>query len=116
MDTGPLVSVVIATYNSGRFVGQAVRSVLAQTYRPFEIVVVDDGSTDDTAGVLAGYRDGVRYVYQENRGPAAARNRGIAEAAGELVAFLDADDEWHPEKLSRQWEALSASPRAGLVH
>jgi glycosyltransferase involved in cell wall biosynthesis len=116
MSTGPLVSVVIAAYNSGRFVGQAVKSVLAQTYRPFEIVVVDDGSTDDTAEVLAGFGGGLRYVRQENGGPAAARNRGIGEASGELVAFLDADDEWHAEKLSRQWEALAASPRAGLVH
>src|SRR5262249_25220663 len=94
MSMCPLVSVVIATYNSSRFIAQAVQSVLEQTYRPVEIVVVDDGSNDDTAEVLACYRDRVRYVYQDNRGPAAARNRGIAEANGELLAFLDADDQW----------------------
>src|SRR5262249_38101592 len=87
-----------------------------QTYRPVEIVVVDDGSNDDTAEVLACYRDRVRYVYQDNRGPAAARNRGIAEANGELLAFLDADDQWHGEKLSKQAAVLAAKPEAGLVH
>jgi glycosyltransferase involved in cell wall biosynthesis len=112
----PLVSVIIPSYNSCRFVIEAVESVLLQSYSPIEVIVVDDGSTDDTASVLAPYRSHVRYVYQANRGLAGARNRGIAEARGELVAFLDADDVWMPEKLARQMEALSGAPQAGLVH
>jgi glycosyltransferase involved in cell wall biosynthesis len=81
-----------------------------------EIIVVDDGSTDDTRARLVPWQDRLRYVYQENGGPAKARNRGIAEAQGELIAFLDADDEWLPSKLSRQWECLKSNPDAALVH
>jgi glycosyltransferase involved in cell wall biosynthesis len=116
MSTRPVISAIIATYNRAALVTQAVESVLTQAYRPLEVIVVDDGSTDDTARALARYGDAVRYVYQENRGPAAARNRGIAEASGEVFAFLDADDLWHPEKLRKQWEVLAANPQAGLVH
>jgi glycosyltransferase involved in cell wall biosynthesis len=96
------VSVVIPTYNSGRLVTQAVESVLAQTCPPAEIIVVDDGSTDDTRAQLARFGDRVRYVYQTNQGVSMARNNGIRTATQEFVAFLDADDVWHPLKLQLQ--------------
>src|SRR5262245_44059625 len=116
MRAQPLVSVVIPTYNSCRFLIETVESALAQSYPHVEVVVVDDGSTDDTAAVLAPYQSRLRYVYQQNQGPSAARNRGIAEARGELLAFLDADDIWLPDKVARQVDALGRAPRAGLVH
>src|SRR5712675_1199611 len=96
------VSVIIPTYNSGRLVVEAVESALAQTLAPAEILVVDDGSTDDTRDRLAKFGPPVSYIHQENQGVAAARNRGIRAATGDLVAFLDADDVWHPKKLERQ--------------
>src|SRR6185437_11144924 len=93
------VSVVIPTYNSGPLVTEAVESVLAQTLPAAEVLVVDDGSTDDTPERLAAYGERIRYLPQANQGVAAARNRGIREATGDLIAFLDADDVWHPRKL-----------------
>ncbi len=113
--TTPTVSVVIPTYNRARFLGTAVASVRAQTYACAEIVIVDDGSTDDTATVVAGLGEGIRYVVQANAGPAAARNRGIREARGDLIAFLDTDDRWLPEKISRQVEILQREPSVALV-
>src|ERR1700674_2946625 len=94
-----LVSVVIPTYNYRQFVVEAVESVLAQTYRPIELIVVDDGSTDGTRAELERFEGQIRYMFQENRGLPAARNRGIRAAAGEYVAFLDADDVWAPTKI-----------------
>ncbi|NJO53255.1 MAG: glycosyltransferase family 2 protein [Leptolyngbyaceae cyanobacterium RM2_2_4] len=88
----PLVSVVIPTYNCDRYIVQAIESVLSQTYSNSETIVVDDGSIDQTQRVLEPYFDRIRYVYQQNQGVSGARNRGIQEASGELVAFLDADD------------------------
>jgi glycosyltransferase involved in cell wall biosynthesis len=102
-----LISCVIPAYNCERYLGEAVDSVLAQTYRPLEIHVVDDGSTDGTAQVAAGYGTKISYLRQKNRGPAAARNAGVSVADGEFVAFLDADDRWHPEKLERQMGRLA---------
>ena len=110
------VSVIIPTYNSSSYVLQAVDSALGQTIQPSEVIVVDDGSTDDTAKVFSGSRRTVRYIYQENRGLSAARNRGIAEARGDLIAFLDADDVWLPEKLEKQTACLAQHPESGLVH
>ena len=97
----PAVSVLIPAYNAEAFLARAIRSVEAQTFRDFEIVVIDDGSTDGTADVAAAFGS-VRYVLGSHGGEAAARNRGLEEAESELVAFVDADDEWLPEKLTRQ--------------
>jgi len=109
------VSVVIPTYNSGEFVTQAIESVLSQTVAPAEIIVVDDGSTDDTAAALAPYENRIRYIYQENMGVSAARNRGVEAANGDFVAFLDADDIWHPQKLELQMDAFAKIPALGLL-
>ncbi len=101
-----IVSVIIPTYNRKETLLRALRSVLHQTRPPEEIIVVDDGSTDGTGAVVQQEFPSVRYLRQENRGISAARNRGIREASGEWVAFLDSDDEWLPRKLERQLEAL----------
>ncbi len=97
----PKVSIIIPVYNGAKFVKDAIESVLAQTYKDYEIIVVNDGSTDNTEEVLRPYIDKglIRYFYQENKGVSAARNKGINEARGEYVAFLDADDVWLPEFL-----------------
>ncbi len=104
------VSVVIPTYNRAATLPRAIDSVLAQTLPPDEIVVVDDGSTDNTAAVLARYGDRLRCVRQANAGVSAARNRGIEEATGEWIAFLDSDDEWLPHKLADQVAILRGHP------
>lgn len=118
-DDGPLVSVVIPTYNRARLLRRALDSVFAQSYPHYEVLVVDDASTDDTAEMIAGYEDPrLRYLVQpENGGVGAARNRGMRESSGSLIAFLDSDDEWMPEKLARQVALFEASPPSvGLVY
>lgn len=110
------ISVVIPTYNYGRFLREAIDSVLAQTYAPLEILVVDDGSTDDTEQIVASYGERVRYIRQRNAGVGAARNNGIAQARGEYVAFLDSDDLWLPEKLAKEIARFEADPELGLVY
>ena len=114
----PVVSVVTATYNCARFLARAVDSVLAQTLREVELIVVDDGSTDATPAIMRRYRDDPRVCHsrQENRGPAAARNSGIRRARAPLVAFLDADDVWLPEKLERQVPRFAADPNVAVVY
>lgn len=116
MSWTPRVSVVIPTFNHGRYVGEAVRSALDQSYQDLEVIVIDDGSTDDTREVIRGFGGRVRYFHQENRGLAAARNRGIEESRGSFVAFLDADDLWLPRKLERQLEVFDQHPSASLVY
>src|SRR2546428_514370 len=111
----PLISIIIPTYNSGRFVAQAVQSVLKQTYRCYEILVVDDGSTDETKDVLSKFGNCIKYIYQENRGPSAARNVGIKVARGKYVCFLDADDMWVPNKLKVQLAFIERDDGIGLV-
>jgi glycosyltransferase involved in cell wall biosynthesis len=97
------VSVIIPTYNRCEYVTRAIDSVLAQTYKNYEIIVVDDGSTDDTAKVLEKrYKGKISYIYQKNQGPSAARNKGLRAALYDLVAFLDSDDFWLPRKLEYQ--------------
>ncbi len=111
----PLISVVIPNYNYGRYLGTAIDSVLNQSYCPFEILVVDDGSTDHSDVVLAAYGDRIRWFKQQNQGVSVARNLGIQESRGEFVAFLDADDIWHPLKLERQM-ALMGNSTVGMVY
>ena len=113
----PQVSVVIPAYNCAAYVGQAIDSVLSQTYTDWEIIVVDDGSKDDTRLVLDKYGDRrIRYVYQQNQGVSIARNHGIQLARGEFVAFLDADDFFLSDKLASQIAVFAAKPNLGIVH
>src|SRR5918998_6058271 len=110
-----LVSVVIPCYNQAHFLGEAIESVLAQSYPNFEIIVVDDGSTDDTSEVAGSYPK-VRLVRQENQGLSGARNAGLARSEGEYVVFLDADDRLLPEALETGLEYLDAHPECAFVH
>jgi glycosyltransferase involved in cell wall biosynthesis len=110
------ISAIIATHNRAGLVGQAIRSALGQTVRPAEIIVVDDGSSDSTPQVLSEYGNDIRILRQPNQGRSAARNVGVKHAQGDIIAFLDSDDIWLPEKLEKQLVAFEASPRAGLVH
>ena len=108
----PQVTVIIPTYNRGWIIHEAIDSVLAQDYTEFELIVVDDGSSDNTSEVLDSYRNVIKVLSQQNKGVSAARNRGIAEASGKFIAFLDSDDLWLPQKLSRQVEFFNTTPDA----
>ena len=111
----PKISVIIPTYNRAQYVCRAIESVLRQTYRDYEIIVIDDGSTDNTKDVLSKYNGRIKYVYQPNQGISNARNHGIRVSAGEYIAFLDSDDEWIPEKLAVQLELLENNKKLGIV-
>jgi len=111
----PRVSVIIPTYNCGQYISQAIDSVLAQTYRDLEILVVDDGSVDDTEAVVRRYAGQVTYWKTANRGPAAARNWGLQACTGEFVALLDADDWWEPDKLQLQMPEFDQDQEVGLA-
>src|SRR5947209_1428421 len=102
MRSNNLVSVIIPTYNRAGTICQTVDNVFQQTYRNIELIVVDDGSTDDTQSRLRRYRNRLRIITQANAGPAVARNRGAAAACGDIIAFQDSDDLWNPTKLERQ--------------
>jgi glycosyltransferase involved in cell wall biosynthesis len=106
----PQVSVIIPTYNRANLISKAIDSVLAQTFTDYEIIVVDDGSNDDTQVVLTKYQDKLRVIAQENKGEGEARNTGIRSAKGDYLAFLDSDDLWFPNKLAEQMEKLKHSP------
>lgn len=110
----PLISCIVPTYNGEGYLREALDSILAQSYRPLEVIVADDGSTDETLRVAHDYGELVRLVSQANAGPAAARNLGVRSARGELVAFLDQDDLWRPDKLRRQQERFAARPELDL--
>ena len=111
---GKRISVVLPTYNGEKYIGEALESAFAQTLPPFEVIVVDDGSTDDTGKIVGRYGDRVRYIAQTNRGVAGAYNTGIAAATGDLVAFLEHDDLWAPEKNALQVQAFERQ-HVGLV-
>ncbi len=109
-----LISCIVPVYNGEHYLSEALDSIIAQTYRPLEIIVVDDGSTDETPHIVGRYGQQITYLRQNNQGPAAARNRGIGNAHGEFIAFLDADDLWHREKLARQMARFKARPELEL--
>ena len=111
----PLVSVIIPTYNRGWVVGEAIDSVLDQDFHDYELIVVDDGSHDNTPAILKAYGDRITILDQPNLGVSAARNRGITAAAGRLIAFLDSDDQWLPRKLSTQVKFFNDHPRAVIT-
>ncbi|MDD5680054.1 MAG: glycosyltransferase [Candidatus Omnitrophica bacterium] len=110
------ISVIIPTYNRANYICNAIDSVLAQTYKDFEIIVVDDGSTDNTKEILTTYGGSAKYIYQQNQGVSSARNRGIKEAIGEYVAFLDSDDEWDERKLEKQVKLFEKEPSVYLQY
>ena len=112
VQTDPTVSVILPTYNRGWIVTQAIESVLDQAYGNLELIVVDDGSTDDTPRLLSAYGDRIRAIRQANRGVSAARNAGIRAAAGDLIALLDSDDTWLPEKTTAQVDFFKAHPES----
>jgi len=109
-DNTPKISVIIPAYNAAKWIRRAIDSALGQRLSPIEIIVVDDGSSDDTSEVCMRYGEQIRLIQQENAGAAAARNRGVAEARGDWIAFLDADDEWLPHRLEAQWMLLQKHP------
>jgi cellulose synthase/poly-beta-1,6-N-acetylglucosamine synthase-like glycosyltransferase len=111
----PRVSVIIPTYNNAHFIAATLESVFAQQYHDFEVIVVDDGSTDDTRQVLSPFLDRITYLHQPNSERSAARNNGLSHAGGEYIAFLDSDDLWAPEKLAKQVTVLDANPQISLV-
>jgi len=110
------ISVIIPTYNSASYLPEAIESVLAQTYENYEIIVIDDGSTDNTKEVVVPYLDQIVFLQIENGGPAKARNHGIRYSIGDYVAFLDADDIWYPIKLDRQMTLFKKNPQYGLMY
>lgn len=110
------ISVVIPSYNAGALLGEALDSVLSQSRPAHEIIVVDDGSTDNTAAIVREYGDAVRYIWQQNQGQAVARNTGIAAATGDWVALLDSDDVFLPDRLRRAAETVEANPRLMVVY
>ncbi|MBN1870656.1 MAG: glycosyltransferase family 2 protein, partial [Candidatus Omnitrophica bacterium] len=114
------ISVIIAAYNNASYLKEAINSVLNQTYKDFEVIVVDDGSTDNTRALVESMQSVhpgmIQYIYQQNQGPAPARNAGIRAAQGKYIAFLDADDIWLPDKLARQMECFQRDPETGFVY
>ena len=110
------ISVIIPTYNRSGFLESAIDSVLAQISRDYELIIVDDGSADATLALIKSYGDALISIRQDNRGPSAARNCGIKASRGELIAFLDSDDRWHPDKLLLQVEAMEREPAYLISH
>jgi glycosyltransferase involved in cell wall biosynthesis len=108
----PLISVIIPTYNRARLLKETIDSVLKQNFQNFELIVVDDGSTDNTGEILSDYKDHIQVLAQKNKGVSAARNLGISKAKGEFIAFLDSDDLWLPEKLTAQVDFFQSHPDA----
>lgn len=112
--TAPLVSCIVPCFNGAQYLDEALGSILTQTHRPLEVIVVDDGSTDDSPAIVRRYGDGVRYHRQDNRGPGGACNTGVELATGDYIAFLEQDDLWLPDKTRRQLEELATNPQLGF--
>jgi glycosyltransferase involved in cell wall biosynthesis len=115
MNIHPLVSVIIPVYNCEKYLASALESILKQNYQPIEIIVVDDGSTDNTAQVARIFTDKIKYIYQENKGVSKARNTGVKIAEGEIITFLDSDDLWTFNKLQIQLNYLENNPNSSVV-
>ena len=117
MNDKPVVSVIIPCYNTAQYLGEAIASVLYQTFSDFELLIIDDGSTDSTPEIASSFLDDrrVRYIHQDNMGLSAARNKGINLSSGKFIALLDADDVWEPEKLKVQLDVFNNMPQYGLV-
>lgn len=111
----PKVSVIIPVYNGAKYIEETLRSVYAQTFQDFEIIAVDDGSTDNISDIMRKYTDRVKFISQENKGISAARNKAILESTGEYLAFIDQDDLWLPQKLEKQIALFEKNPKVGLV-
>ena len=111
----PVISVIVPVFNGAAFLGDAIRSVLAQNYHPLEIIVVDDGSTDNTAEAATSFGQDITYHFQENAGPPAARNQGLSMAGGDVIAFLDADDLFVPDKFAQQLARFNRTPELDVV-
>lgn len=116
----PKVSVIIPTYNCGQYIGEAIESVFSQTYKNFEVIIIDDGSTDNSKAIIEGYSlrypNQIRYFYQQNTGPSSARNIGILEARGQYIGILDADDIWTKDHLEESVKILESDPGKMIVH
>jgi len=115
-NTAPKVSVIIPTYNRCAWIKHAIDSVLQQTYQNFELLIVDDGSTDITKGILAEYGKKIKYFYQSNKGPASARNLGIKQSKGTYICFLDSDDRWVKSKLETQINLVTEHPEIKICY
>ncbi|MFT7272918.1 MAG: glycosyltransferase involved in cell wall biosynthesis, partial [Spirosomataceae bacterium] len=115
MNSNLPVSVLIAAYNAEKYVAETINSVLQQTQQPTEIIVIDDGSTDDTKSILETFRDKIRIISRENRGVPRSVNQAIQLSTQPLICFLDADDLWHPDKLKTQYQAYTAAPDIVLL-
>lgn len=116
MDICKTISVIIPSFNYGKFIGEAIESVLAQTYPIHEAIVIDDGSSDNTEDVIKKFGAKVNYIKQKNCGVSAARNNGVKNSSGDFIAFLDADDIWHSEKIAKQMAKFAEDENVGLVH
>jgi glycosyltransferase involved in cell wall biosynthesis len=110
------VSIIIPTYNRWEFLEVAIKSVFTQTYQDYELIIIDDGSTDVTSEHILRYSDRLKYFYQENKGPSAARNAGIRIATGEFISFLDSDDRWLPKKLKIQMDFIAKNPETKICY
>ena len=110
----PLVSIIMPVYNGEKYIAQAIESVFKDVYRPIEVIVVDDGSSDNTAQIIDQFKD-VSYIYQDNGGVASARNKGIAVSRGEIIAFMDCDDIWQPNRLTATVNYFHQHPETGYA-
>jgi len=113
--SNPLINVIVPVYNAELYLEEAIQSVLSQTYQPVEILIINDGSTDGSASVAKKFTEQTIYIFQSNQGAAAARNLGIKKSSADFLAFLDADDVWTPNKLSKQMESFNEHPELDMV-